>query len=87
MIWEVGQSSASILMTQNWEILEDYNRVSLEPSLLLTEQAQLSQPVFIEEVFKPSDHLCGTPQDPFQQFCVLVLGVPDLGAILQMEPC
>ncbi|KAK4815839.1 hypothetical protein QYF61_008442 [Mycteria americana] len=65
-------------------VLEGCNKVSLEPSLLQAEQPQLSQPVFIGEVFHPSDHFCGPPVDPLQQVHVLlVLRTPELDAVLQ----
>ena len=41
------------------EELEGLNKVFLEPSLLLAEQPQLSQPFLTAEVFHPSDHFCG----------------------------
>ncbi|PKU42261.1 rna-directed dna polymerase from mobile element jockey-like [Limosa lapponica baueri] len=49
------------------KVLEGYYKVYLEPSLLQTEQPQLSQLVFTGEVLQPSDHLRGPPLDPLQQ--------------------
>jgi len=49
--------------------------------LLQAEQAQLFQPVFIEEVLQPSDHLQGHPLDSLQKLHIfIVLGDPDLDA-------
>mgnify|MGYP001853276447 FL=1 len=47
--------------------MEGCKEFSLQPSLLQAEQDQLPQPVFIEEVLQPSDHLRGPPLDPLQQ--------------------
>ncbi|KAK4827142.1 LOW QUALITY PROTEIN: hypothetical protein QYF61_014736 [Mycteria americana] len=66
------------------QVLEGCYKVSPELSLLQAEQAQLSQPVFIEEVLQPSDHLHGPPLDLLPQVHVLLtLGAPDLNAVLQ----
>jgi len=46
--------------------------VSLEPSLLPAKQFQLSQSVFIREVFCLSDNLCGPPLDSLQLVHVLL---------------
>ena len=52
-------------------------------SLLQVEQAQLPQPVLVDDLFQTSEHLCGTPLDPFQHLYILpVLGAQDLGAVL-----
>ena len=53
--------------------------------LLQTEQAQLPKPVFTGEVLQSSDHLCGPPLDPLQQF-FLVLRATDLDTGLQKRP-
>ncbi|KAK4815067.1 hypothetical protein QYF61_015351 [Mycteria americana] len=46
-----------------------------------------SQPFLIREVLQPSDHFCGPPLDPLQQVCIfLVLGTPELDAVLQYGP-
>lgn len=37
------------------------SKVSLEPSLLQAKQPQLSQSIFVEELFQPSDHLYSPP--------------------------
>jgi len=56
-------------------------------NLLQTKQAWLLQPVFIREVFQPSDHLCGHSLDLIQELYIfLVLGAPSLGAVLQVGP-
>ena len=56
-------------------------------SLLQAKQAQLPQPFFIREVLQPSDHPCGPGLGPLQQLHIfLVLGTPDLDAVLQMGP-
>ena len=47
--------------------------VSLEPSLLQAEQAQLSQPFFVGEVLQPSDYLCVPPLDLLQQLHLFLL--------------
>ncbi|KAK4830027.1 LOW QUALITY PROTEIN: hypothetical protein QYF61_008365 [Mycteria americana] len=61
------------------------NEVSLEPSLLQAEQAQLSQPFLTGEMFQPSDHFCDPPLDLLQQVHVFpVLRAPELDAVLQM---
>ncbi|KAK4807117.1 hypothetical protein QYF61_018458 [Mycteria americana] len=68
-------------------VLKGRNKVSLEPSLLQAERPQLSQPFFTGEVLQPSDHLRGPPLDPLQQVHVfLVLGTPELDAVLQSLP-
>lgn len=55
-----------------------------EPYLLQAELPQLSEPVFIGEIFQSTDNLCGLSLDPLQQVHVLLmLGAPDLNAILQ----
>ncbi|KAK4827202.1 hypothetical protein QYF61_015230 [Mycteria americana] len=65
-------------------IPEGCYKISPELSLLQAEQPQLSQPVFIGEVFQPSDHLRGPPLDWLQQVHVLLmLGAPELNTILQ----
>ncbi|KAK4818126.1 hypothetical protein QYF61_006213 [Mycteria americana] len=65
-------------------IMKGCNKVSLEPSLLQAEQPHLSQPVFIGEVFQPSDHFCGPPLDLLQQVHLFpVLRAPELDAVLQ----
>ena len=46
-----------------------------------------SQPFFIREMLQVPSYLCGPPLDPLQQLPVfLVLGAPDLDAVLQMGP-
>ena len=63
--------------------LEGCSDVSLEPSLLCTEEAQVSQPFFIGEVLQLSEHLHGLPLDSLQQLCILlVLGALGLDAVL-----
>jgi len=47
-----------------------YWKVSPEPSLLQTEQPQLSQPVLIGDMFDPLEHFCGPPLDALQQLHV-----------------
>ena len=64
-----------------------YNDVTSQPSLLQAEQAQLPQPVFVEEVLQPSDHLRAPSLDPLQQLLVFIaLGAPDMDVVLQMGP-
>ena len=76
----------SLLLVSSFQVLEGCNKVSPEPSLLQTEQAQLSQPVFIGEALQPSDHLCGPALDLLQQLHILlVLGAPGLDTVLQMR--
>ena len=61
--------------------------MSSEPSLLQADQAQLSQPVLVGEVFHPLDHLGGPLLDPFQ--CVnvpLTLETTELDIVLQVWP-
>ena len=53
------KKSIPLLFVSSLQVLEGCNEVSLEPSLLQDEQAQIPQPVFIGEVFQPSDHLSG----------------------------
>ena len=56
----------------------------MEPSLLQAEEPQLSQPVLLGVVLKPSDYLYGPPLHPLQQLHILlVLGAPELEAVLQ----
>lgn len=43
-------------------------------SLLQAEKAQLTQSVFVGEVFQPSDHLRGSPLDLLQQLHILCWG-------------
>ena len=59
------------------QVLEGYYKVFLEPSLLQTEQPQLSQPVFIGEVFQPLNRLGVTPQDQ-QVYVIFMLGASEL---------
>ena len=67
------------------QVLEGHCKVSLEPSLLQSEIPQLSQPVLMGEVLQPSDQLHGPPLHPLQQLHVLlVLGAPELDALLQV---
>ncbi|KAK4825361.1 hypothetical protein QYF61_026880 [Mycteria americana] len=76
------------LVLSEWvllKILEGFNKVSPQPSLLQAEQPQLSQPVLVGEVLQPSDHFHGPPLDPLQQLHVLlVLRAPELDAVLQV---
>ena len=54
-------------------------------SLLQTEHTQVSQPIFVREVFQPSDCFQDPPLDLIQQLHILlVLVAPDLHAVLQM---
>lgn len=46
----------SMLLINLFYVVEDYNKVSPEPSLLPAEQIQLLQPIFITEVLQTSDH-------------------------------
>ncbi|KAK4830182.1 hypothetical protein QYF61_008973 [Mycteria americana] len=78
-----GASTTSLGSLCQW-VLKGCSKVSLEPSLLQAEQAQLSQPFLIREVLQPSDHFCGPALDPLQQVCVFpVLRTPELDAALQ----
>ncbi|KAK4808149.1 hypothetical protein QYF61_000129 [Mycteria americana] len=78
------QKSLSSFPVGPLQVLEGCYKVSPEPSLLQAEQPQLSQPVFIGEVFQPSDHLGGPPLDLLQQVHVLLmLGAPELDTVLQ----
>ncbi|KAK4816180.1 hypothetical protein QYF61_012470 [Mycteria americana] len=59
---------------------------AIQPVLYPAEQPQLSQPLFIGEVFQPSDNFHGPPLDLLQQVHVyFVLGTPDLDAVLQIR--
>ncbi|KAK4826321.1 hypothetical protein QYF61_007406 [Mycteria americana] len=80
------KTSLLVLLQQSLlKILKGHSKVSLESSLLQAEQPQVSQPVFIGEVFHPSDHFCGPLLDPFQQVHVFpVLRTPELDAVLQV---
>ena len=51
--------SPSPALLQALQVLEGCYKVCLQPSLLWTEQPQLSLPVLIGEVLQPSDHFCG----------------------------
>ena len=65
------------------QVLAGCYKVTPEPSLLQTEQPQLSLPVLIEEVLQHSDHLRGPPLYPLQHIPVLLmLGAPELDAVL-----
>jgi len=69
------------------QVLEGCSEVSLKPSLLQAEEAQLPQPVFIGEVHQPSDHLYSSPLNPLQKLHIfLVLGALGLDAVLQKGP-
>ena len=62
----------------------DTLKFSSEPSLLQAEEPQLSQPLLVEEVLQPSDHLRVPPLDVIQQVRVLlVLRAPEMDAVLQ----
>jgi len=50
------RQSSSFLALQ---VLEGHSEVSLKPSLLQANQAQLVPPVFTAEVLQPSEHLYG----------------------------
>ena len=66
------------------QVLKGHYKISSEPSFLQAEGPQLSQPLPTAEVLQPSDHLHSPPLDLLQQLHVLlVLGVPELDAILQ----
>jgi len=59
----------------------------MEPSLLQSEQPQLSQPVLVEEMFHLLDHVCGPPLDALQQvYGSPVLRTPHLDTLLQVRP-
>ena len=63
--------------------MEGCCKVLLEPSLLQAEEPQLSQPVLLGVVLKPSDYLYGPPLHPLQQLHILlVLGAAELDAVL-----
>ena len=58
------------------QVLVGCYKVSSEPSLPWAEEPQLSQPVLVEEVLQPSDHLHGPPLDLLQPLhVILVLGL------------
>lgn len=62
------------------------NEVSPSPSLFQTEQDQLHQPFFIEEVQQAFDYLCGPTLDLLQHLHIfLVLGPPGLDEGLQTK--
>ena len=76
-----------LLLLSSLQVLEGHNKVSSEPSPLQDEKAQLPQPFLTGKVLQPSDHLHGPPSDPLQQLHIfLMLGAPDLDAVLQMGP-
>ena len=62
-----------LLFVGSLQVLKGCNEVTLQPSFLQAEQAQLPQPVFVGEVLQPSDHLCGPPLDPLQQLLICSL--------------
>ena len=67
------------------QVLKSWYKISLEPSLLQTEQPQLSQPFFTGEVFHSSDNFCVPPLDPLQQLHGFpVLRAPELDAGLHV---
>lgn len=47
--------------------MQSHFQVSLKPSLLHSEQLQVSQPVFVGEVLHPWDHFCSPPLDVLHQ--------------------
>lgn len=58
-----------------------------EPSLLLTEQSQLSQPFLTLQMPQSIHHLCGFLLDLLQYVCVsVVLGIPEQDKVFQMWP-
>ena len=59
------------------QVLEGRHEVPPEPSVLQAEEPKFFQPVLIEEVLQPSDHLCGPPLNLIHSF--LHLGAPELG--------
>ena len=51
----------------------------------LFSRRELPQPVFVGEVFQPSEYLCGCLLDLLQKLHIfLVLGSPDLDVVLQV---
>ena len=78
--------SVPFLLLVSHQILKGHPQVTSEPSPLPAEQAQLSQPVLIAEVFHPFEHFCGPPLNALQQVCVSpVLRTPHLDTVLQMS--
>ena len=68
-------------------ILEDCNEPLPQPSLLLAEQAQFLQPIFIAKVLQPLDHFHGSPLDPHQKLHISSMqGTPDLDVVLHLSP-
>ena len=62
-------------------------RVSLEPSLLQSEQTKLLQSVLIGEVLQSSGHLPSPPMDSLQRLCIfLVRGTTGIQTLVQMGP-
>ena len=59
-----GKKSFSIFLLRPLRV-EGHSKFSLEPSLLQTEQPQLSQLFFREELFQSSGHFHGPPLVPF----------------------
>lgn len=60
------------------------DKVLCEPSLLQAEQSQLSQPLLVWQMLQSIDFLCGLSLVSLQYIPVsLVLGSPDLDAVLQ----
>ena len=83
----VGEKTDPHLSTSSLQVVVESDKVSPEPPLLQAEQSQFPQPFLIAEVLQPSDHLSGPSLDPLQEFHIfLVLGAPDLDAVLQMGP-
>jgi len=67
-------------------MLKGHYQVSLKPSLSQAEQPQLSQPVFIGEIFHSLDPFCCPPMDVFQQVYVSpVLRTPYLDKVLPLR--
>jgi len=69
------------------QVLEGHYKVSLEPSLLLSEESQHYQPVLTGEVLQLSDHLCGPLLEgptPTAQCSSCVGGPIQLDVVLQV---
>ena len=79
------KKSVPLLPASFFQVLEDYNEVSPEPSLLQVKQSQL--PFIIGEVLQHPDYLCTPFLELLQQLHILLEpGAPGLDTVLQMGP-
>jgi len=81
------KSVSSPLVIISLQLLEGCSEVSLESSLLQTEQAQFPQPFFMGDVLQPSDHPYGPTLDLLQQLYVFLGGSHRQSRREQSSPC